>query len=106
MFASAVDLPYLVSDLNYWLAFLSLVLLVGLACAPRPNRVNVLACSLVGSYAAIVPIDHYVGANLKYIFINTVRRATVTGFSEAIIDPPFQMKGESPESVRCRAKDG
>lgn len=59
-----------------------------------------MSCALVGSYAAIVPVDHYIGSNLKYIFINTMRRATVPGFNEAIIDPPFQAKGSYLEHIR------
>ncbi|XP_054263615.1 transmembrane 7 superfamily member 3-like [Macrosteles quadrilineatus] len=87
-----VNQAYLVHDMDYWMCFTCLVILVGLMFARHPDIVNIVACAVVGSYAAIVPIDHYVGGNLKYIFINTMRRATVPGFGEAIIDPPFQMK--------------
>ncbi|KAG8301285.1 Transmembrane 7 super member 3 [Homalodisca vitripennis] len=86
------DNPYMVSNVNYWLAFICCMLVVAVVFAPYTNRVNILACSVVGSYAAIVPVDHYIGANLKFIFINTMRRATVSGFNQAIIDPPFQAK--------------
>lgn len=67
---------------------------MALLSAPFTNRLNILACSLVGSYAAIVPIDTYIGGNLKYIFVNTLRRATIPDFNQAIIDPPFQTKGK------------
>lgn len=87
------DLPMLESNGVYWLGFLCCMLVVAVLVTPQVTRVNLLSCALVGSYAAIVPVDHYVGSNLKYIFINTMRRATVSGFNEAIIDPPFQTKG-------------
>uniref|UniRef100_A0A1B6KBX2 TM7S3/TM198-like domain-containing protein n=1 Tax=Graphocephala atropunctata TaxID=36148 RepID=A0A1B6KBX2_9HEMI len=86
------DNVYMESNVNFWLAFLCCMLVVAVMFAPYTNRVNILACSVVGSYAAIVPVDHYIGASLKYIFINTMRRATVSGFNQAIIDPPFQIK--------------
>lgn len=52
-----------------------------------------MACSILGSYAIIAPIDHYIGSNLKYIIINTIRRATIKEFRTAVIDPPFQLRG-------------
>lgn len=48
---------------------------------------------MIGSYAVIVPIDHYIGSSLKYIVINVVRRATVNGFGRAVLDPPYQDNG-------------
>lgn len=87
------DNPFMRYDVNYWLMFVCLVLAVALLAATRYNRVNILSCSVVGSYAVVLPIDLYVGANLKYIFINTVRRATVPGFGQAVIDPPVQTEG-------------
>lgn len=87
------DFPMMESNANFWLAFLCGVLVVVLLVGPMTSRVNLLACAVVGSYAAVVPIDHYIGANLKYIFINIMRRATVPDFNQAIIDPPFQTKG-------------
>lgn len=87
------DIPMMENSANFWLAFLCGVLVVALLVGPMTTRVNLLACAVVGSYAAVVPIDHYIGANLKYIFINIMRRATVPDFNQAVIDPPFQTKG-------------
>lgn len=52
-----------------------------------------MSCAVIGSYAVIVPIDHYIGSSLKYIVINVVRRATVKGFGRAVLDPPYQDNG-------------
>lgn len=49
---------------------------------------------MLGAYAVIIPVDHYIGSNLKYIIVNIIRRATVKDFRMAIVDPPFQMRGE------------
>jgi hypothetical protein len=54
---------------------------------------NIIACSVLGAYTIISPIDHYIGSNLKYIVINNVRRAVNPNFKAAIVDPPFQTRG-------------
>ena len=56
---------------------------------------SILSCAIVGSYAIITPIDHYIGSNLKYILVNVVRRATVEDFNWAVIQFPFQVRGRS-----------
>lgn len=48
---------------------------------------------MLGSYAVIIPIDHYIGSNLKYIVLNVVRRATIRNYGKAVLDPPFQDNG-------------
>jgi len=57
------------------------------------RKANIISCAVLGAYAVIIPIDHYIGSNLKYIVVNIVRRATVKDFRMAIIDPPFQTRG-------------
>lgn len=57
------------------------------------RKANIISCAVLGAYAVIIPIDHYIGSNLKYIIVNIIRRATVTDFRMAIIDPPFQTRG-------------
>lgn len=111
------------SDVNFWLTFLCVVvavpaLLVMAAhyvsrnsqshfnayfvstnkpCFDPRNllllQANILACSVLGAFAIISPVDHYIGSNLKYIVINTIRRATIRDFRTAVIDPPFQTRG-------------
>lgn len=54
---------------------------------------NLISCGVIGSYAVIIPIDHYIGSSLKYIAINVIRRATVKNFGRAVLDPPFQDNG-------------
>ena len=56
---------------------------------------NLISCGVLGSYAVIVPIDHYVGGSLKYIVVNVIRRATVRNFGRAVLDPPFQDNGKA-----------
>lgn len=84
------DYPLLESDLNYWLTFACCVLVLTLCLVNTMHKANVLACAVIGSYTVIIPVDYYNGSNLRYIIINSIRRATVTGFETATIDPPFQ----------------
>ncbi len=48
---------------------------------------------MVGAYVFTAPVDHYIGSNLEYIFLNVMRRATDRDFTTAIIQPPYQTMG-------------
>ncbi|XP_015602214.1 transmembrane 7 superfamily member 3 isoform X1 [Cephus cinctus] len=85
-------LALLENDLNFWLIFFLVILTTVLVLCVLSYRANIICCAVLGSYAVILPIDYYIGSNLKYIVINAIRRATVTGFNLAIIHPPFQIK--------------
>lgn len=58
------------------------------------GQANIVGCAVMGSFAVIVPIDHYIGSSLKYMIVNVIRRATVRGFGRAVLDPPYQDNGE------------
>lgn len=79
------------SDVNYWLGFLILMFMIVLLSTANPVKFNMLACSFVGAFGIILPLDYYVGSSLKYIIVNVVRRATVEGFNLASTKPPFQL---------------
>lgn len=81
------------TDVNFWLVFACIVLLVPVIFLSLIQKANIVSCAVLGAYAVIVPIDHYIGSNLKYIVMNVIRRATVKEFRMAIVDPPFQMRG-------------
>jgi hypothetical protein len=91
MFSGDVDV--LRTDVNFWLVFACIVLLVPVIFLSLIQKANIVSCAVLGAYAVIVPIDHYIGSNLKYIVMNVIRRATVKEFRMAIVDPPFQMRG-------------
>ncbi|GLV37223.1 hypothetical protein CBL_01947 [Carabus blaptoides fortunei] len=91
-YAGLGDITIVRNNITYWGFFTSIVLLTITVLTGFMHKANILACATVGSYAFIIPIDHYYGTNMKYIFINTVRRATVENFEAAIIDPPYQFK--------------
>lgn len=80
-----------VSDINYWSVFGGIIIFFLFSMMLLSEKANIISCSVLGSYAAIVPIDHYIGANLRYIIINTIRRATVARFKLAVVHPPFQI---------------
>ena len=58
-------------------------------------QANIISCAVLGSYAVIIPIDHYIGSSLKYIIVNIVRRATIRGFGRTVLDPPYQDNGKA-----------
>ncbi|KAK3922525.1 Transmembrane 7 superfamily member 3 [Frankliniella fusca] len=89
-FVGLGDMQFAQMDLDFWLTFvLVLVSVLGLTL-PLEHNACIVSCAVVGAYAFVVPIDHYAGSGLKYIVINTLRRASVPGFSLAVIQPPFQ----------------
>lgn len=57
-------------------------------------QTSIVVSCVVGAYVFTAPVDHYIGGNLKYIFLNVMRRATDSEFSTAIIQPPYQILGE------------
>jgi len=80
-------------DFNFWMILSCIVMTVPLIFLSLIRKANIISCAVLGAYAVIIPIDHYIGSNLKYIVVNIVRRATVKDFRMAIIDPPFQTRG-------------
>ncbi|XP_043268733.1 transmembrane 7 superfamily member 3-like [Venturia canescens] len=89
-FGLADDTSLFESDLNFWLIYVGITLLVPIVLGLLPFVSNVVCCAILGSYTIILPIDYYAGSNLKYIVINTIRRATVPEFNAAVIRPPYQ----------------
>ncbi|CAG2056845.1 unnamed protein product [Timema podura] len=68
------------------------MLSVPLLLIPFNQKANIISCAVLGAYAVIIPIDHYIGSNLKYIIVNIIRRATSLEFKSAIIAPPYQLR--------------
>lgn len=91
------DVSVLRKDINFWVVFASITVLVSLLFLSLVQKANIISCAVLGAYSVIIPIDHYIGSNLKYIIVNIIRRATVKDFRMAIIDPPFQMR----DAVLC-----
>lgn len=83
---------YFREDLNYWLIFALIVLVCAIIMISATFEANTLACAILGGYAVIYPIDYYIGSNLKYILINTMRRATVPNFKSATLVLNYQYK--------------
>jgi hypothetical protein len=81
------------------MVFAGIAVLVSLLFLSLVQKANIISCAVLGAYAVVIPIDHYIGSNLKYIIVNIMRRATVKDFSIAIVDPPFQMRGGLPLST-------
>lgn len=82
------------SDANFWAVYAAIMIMVPLLLCMFPLSSNIVCCAFVGAYTTVLAIDYWVGSNLKYIVINTVRRMIVPGFNVAAIHPPFQGKGK------------
>ncbi|XP_046656254.1 transmembrane 7 superfamily member 3-like [Daphnia pulicaria] len=90
LFYLPISFEFLTNDFNFWSAFCCCWLVLPVIFVTFTRMGNIVSCAVLGSYAVIVPIDHYIGSSLKYIVINVVRRATVFGFGRAVLDPPYQ----------------
>ncbi|KAL7304849.1 hypothetical protein TKK_0002657 [Trichogramma kaykai] len=89
-FAVPAGAWYLEMDSYYWLIFTTFVVMTFLVFSVVPLIGNILCFTILGSYVSILAVDYYVGSNLKYILINSIRRSTDDDFKYAVIQPPFQ----------------
>ncbi|CAH2055769.1 unnamed protein product, partial [Iphiclides podalirius] len=78
-------------DFNFWTLFVLVMSLTSLVLLSMTFLSNILCCAILGAYATVYPIDYYLGSNLKYIVINTIRRAVVPKFNSAVLSPPFEL---------------
>lgn len=105
LFCGIEDLELFRNDVNYWLVLTCMVLAYTITLLTLSVVGHIIACSLLGSYAVIAAFSHYIGANLQYIVANMFRRATVENFNLAMIDPPYQEKGnEECETIAMLLK--
>lgn len=68
-------------------------------CEPNANllslpQVHIFSCTLLGSYAFIVPFAFYFGSSLTYIVINVLALLTVENYYRTVGYPPFQVCGK------------
>nr|XP_033807578.1 transmembrane 7 superfamily member 3 isoform X2 [Geotrypetes seraphini] len=78
-------------DTVFWLTFTCIAMVVPLAFFAYLRFLNILACSIVGSYAVVLAISSYVYTSLSYITLNILKRALNTDFSSAYTNVPFQV---------------
>ncbi|XP_045504661.1 transmembrane 7 superfamily member 3-like [Colias croceus] len=78
------------SDVNFWTLFICIMLITSLLLVSMTFLSNILCCAILGAYAVVYSMDYYLGSNLKYIIINTIRRAVVPKFNRAVLSPPFE----------------
>ncbi|XP_028160981.1 transmembrane 7 superfamily member 3-like [Ostrinia furnacalis] len=85
-------LPVLQDDSNFWVLFIIIMSVASLILVSLAFVSNFVCCAILGAYAIVYPIDFYLGSNIKYIIINTIRRATVPKFNLAMLNTPFQWR--------------
>lgn len=83
------NIPYLISDFNFWSLFGLVMMLTALALVSVSYAANIICCAVLGAYATVLSLDYYMGSNLKFIIINVIRRAVVPHFNKAILAPPL-----------------
>lgn len=101
IFCCLEDLESFRNGINYWLVLMCVVLGYTTILYALSSLGHIIACSLLGSFAIIAALSHYVGANLQYIVVNMFRRATIEDFYLALVDPPYQMKGKNQHKTNC-----
>lgn len=89
----AGDIPIFRNDENFWLTFVGISIVTMIILSGMFSIGHRLGCVLLGSYAVIVASNYYLGGYFQYIMINTIRRGTVKNFNMAVIDHPYQWKG-------------
>ncbi|CAK1542596.1 unnamed protein product [Leptosia nina] len=85
------------SDVNFWSLFIFIMLTTSLLLVSMTLLSNILCCAILGAYAVVYSMDYYMGSSVRYIIINSVRRATVPKFNRAVLSPPFEWK----DSLMC-----
>ncbi|XP_059061023.1 transmembrane 7 superfamily member 3-like [Achroia grisella] len=86
------DTRLLMNNFNFWSLFICITILVALILVCIAFVSNILCCSVLGAYAVVFAMDFYFGSNLKYILINTLRRATVPEFNWVVLAAPFEWR--------------
>lgn len=89
----------LMDDFNFWTLFIFMMCLVALMLVCVAFASNMLCCAVLGAYTVVYAMDYSFGSTLKYIVINTIRRATVPEFKFAVLTPPFEWKDALVTSI-------
>ncbi|XP_026318097.1 transmembrane 7 superfamily member 3-like [Hyposmocoma kahamanoa] len=77
---------------TFWTIFVVVMLFTSITLITMTFLSNIFCCAVLGAYATVFALDHYIGSNLKYITINTLRRAVVDDFNYADLSPPYQWR--------------
>ncbi|XP_075711884.1 transmembrane 7 superfamily member 3 isoform X2 [Rhinoderma darwinii] len=78
------------NDSVFWLSFTCIALMVPVCLLPFPKKLNILTCSVVGSYTVVLAIDSYLYTSLSYITLNVLKRVLNSDYSTAYSSVPFQ----------------
>ncbi|XP_060694593.1 transmembrane 7 superfamily member 3-like [Hemiscyllium ocellatum] len=78
------------NDINFWIIFACVMLLVPTVLILLPRTLNIISCTLVGSYAVITAVGLYVYTSLTFIILNIIKRAIYPDFAKVESDAPFQ----------------
>ncbi|CAH1781857.1 unnamed protein product [Owenia fusiformis] len=86
------DLDYWATEFNYGMAFTCGILVVPVLLLAFTKQLNIIATSILGSFAVVVAIDVYIGSYMAYIIQDSIRKATIEDFRLVHTKPPFQTR--------------
>ncbi|XP_078270989.1 transmembrane 7 superfamily member 3-like [Rhinoraja longicauda] len=89
-FTPLANLSLFHNDLNFWMVYAFITLVVPTFLLPFAKTLNIMTCALVGSYAVIVAVGMYVYSSLTYIILNVIKRAVDPDFAMVYSNAPFQ----------------
>lgn len=77
-------------DAVFWVTFCCVALIVPIVFVGCPRVLNILTCSIIGSYAVVLATACYVYTGLAYIGLDLLRRILNEDFRRAYVSVPFQ----------------
>ncbi|XP_067902596.1 transmembrane 7 superfamily member 3-like [Heterodontus francisci] len=89
-FTPLANITILRNDVNFWIIFACVTLIVPTVLILLPRALNIITCALVGSYAVIIAVGVYIYTSLTYIILNVIKRAIHSDFAKVESDAPFQ----------------
>lgn len=82
------------TDTEYWLIFFCIVFIVTLILSPITCIPNRASTAIVGACFFVCSLSYYLGTYVHYIFITTIRRATIPNFGKVILNQPVTILGK------------
>ncbi|XP_078333820.1 transmembrane 7 superfamily member 3-like [Crassostrea virginica] len=83
------NLSYWGSPFNYSMGFTCGVLAIPVFILAYTKTLNILSCSLIGSFLMVLVPDTFLHSGLKYIVLTSVRHSTDTTYLKVINTGPF-----------------
>jgi len=80
----------MMSDVIYYSVVAATVLVYFVTSIRFTKLAHLASCAVIGGFTLALTLDHYMGASIKFIILNFLRRTFVSGYSEVCCQLPFQ----------------